>query len=617
MRKSFILVTVLVLLAAPPAAWAQHGGAIDMQLFRPAVDSKGYITVDGPDTVGHLQLSVGVNVNYGYRPFSLRSTTPGGTWCLNQNICTVGQQDYIYSRYQISHLATGNLVAALGLSKYFQLGLGIPMTFWTGFTTPTAQQLIGQDEDTVSSFGIGDLALHLKGRILQQPRFPLGLGVRLTAAFPTAKPDAFLGSERIRITPVVLLERTLLKGRLRFALNVGAHLRFGKDKIWTDTRMCDVQGSPGSVAECGTLRQMSTTHHLFYGVGIGFTILKNRLDVLAEFVGQTPFDGFFDLSEEGPLGSGHEAIIGFRLRMLGQTYFEFGCAFGLFRKEDNFQYGTPMVRPYFGLVVQSELTGAMKMAGKVGKWGPVARVIEGFKAKAKDKLDKYLADVRAKIQKVAQELADKAIAKGMELVFNENVEKIIQKVVAGYDKWQAVQAQLLVVYTTSGRKLKEAKAKLKSLLAKAQSVSGDLKNVLKTLVEQRVRETIRPRFEMLLNAQWDKVVSPILDKAANTLTSLTASVPGAGGVLAVTVNLLIAKAKGTLKAWALGKALKMLDSMLDKTFKKVWGVIFKDGGKVEGALKWVNSKLKALDAAIDKASSEIESRRTLLLKVLR
>jgi len=614
----FIGLVFLLMAASGGTAAAQAGGAIDMQLFRPAVDSKGYITLDGPETVGHLQLSVGVNVNYGYLPFSLRAPTPGGnTWCLNQNVCTLGSPDYIYSRYRISHLATGNLVAALGLSKYFQLGLGVPVTFWSGFTTPTAQQLIGVDEDTISSFGIGDLVLHLKGRILQQPRFPVGLGIRLTAAFPTSKPDSFLGPGRVRFTPVVLLERTLLKGRLRLALNVGAHLRFGQYSIWTDTRMCDLQDGSGNAAECGTLREMFTTHHLFYGVGIGFTILKDRLDVLAEFVGQTPFNGFFDLSEEGALGSAHEAILGFRLRMVGQTYFEFGCAFGLFRGEDNFQYGSPLFRPYFGLVVQSELTGAMEMAGKVGQWGPVKRVIDGFKEKAKAKMDQYLADVKEKLQKVAQELADKAISKGMELVFNEDVEKLVQKVVAGYDKWQHVQQQLLVVYTASGRELTQAKAKLKSLLAKAQAVTGDLKNVLKQLVEQRVRETIRPRFEMLLNTQWDKVVSPILDKAANALTSLTASVPGAGGVLAVTVNLIIAKAKGTLKTWALGAAMKLLDSLLDKTFKKIWGVVFKEGGQVEGALKWVNSKLKSLDAAIDKASSEIESRRLLLLKVLR
>jgi len=597
-------------------AVAQHGGAIDMQLFRPAVDSKGYITVDGPDTVGHLQLSVGVNVNYAYKPFSLRSETAVSTWCVDQVNCSPGDENYIYSRYRINHLATGNLVAALGLSKYFQLGIGVPMTFWMGSTTPTGQQLPGVDEDTISAFGIGDLALHLKGRILQQPKFPVGLGVRLTAAFPTAKPDSFLGSGRVRVTPVVLLQRTLLKGRLRLALNVGAHLRFGEELFWTDSRMCDPMDGTDAV-NCGTGRQMSTAHHLFYGVGIGFTILKNRLDVLVELVGQTPFDGFYDLSEEGALGSAHEAIIGFRLRMMGQTYFEVGAAFGLFRTEDNFQYGMPLARAYFGLVVQSTLTGAMEMAGKMGQWGPVKRTIDSFKAKAKAKLDEYLADVKAKIQKLAQELADKAIAKGMQLIFNETTENLLRKVIAGYDKWQAIQAQLMVVYTTSGRELSQAKAKLKSMLVKAQSVTGDLQNTLKTLVEQRVRETIRPRFEMLLNTQWDEVVSPILDKGANALTSLAASVPGAGGVLAVTVNLLIAKAKVTLKIWALGKAMTMLDSMLDKTFKRIWGVVFKDGGKVEGALKWVNSKLKDLDAALEKASSEIESRRQLLLRVLR
>ena len=101
------------------------------------------------------------------------------------------------------------------------------------------------------------------------------------------------------------------------------------------------------------------------------------------------------------------------------------------------------------------------------------------------------------------------------------------------------------------------------------------------------------------------------------VTSLAASVPGAGGVLSVTISLLIARAKTKFKAWAIGKSLKLLDSLLDKSFKKIWGVVFRKGGNVEGALAWLNSRLKSLDQAIDKAANLIESRRRTLLGAMR
>ena len=618
LSRLFLLPGLLVLLILDGGlAHAQPGtgGPIDLQLFRPAVDSKGYITLDGPQTMGHLNLSLNVGINYGYRPFSIQGESTGGVWCRPGVACTLGDESWVPSRYSVNHLVSGNLTLALGLSKYFQIGVGMPISFWSGSTTPVAQTIDDSEEDTTSAFGIGDLMLHLKGRILEQGKFPLGLGLRLTVAFPTGPKESFLSSERFRVTPVLLLERTLLKGRLRLALNIGAHLRFGQDLSWTDSRLCTLPN--GDVADCGSGRTLQSRHHLFYGLGVGFTIVKDRLDALVEVVGQTPFDGLFDFSAEGPLGSAHEAIIGFRWRLLGKTYFEFGCGFGLTRGEHNFQWGTPQFRPYFGLVVESELTGAKRFAMKAAEWAPVKAAIERFKKMATDKLEAFLEAAKAKIKELAMTVVNQAVAKALEFVFQDDVQKLIQRVIGAYGKWKEIQAQLVVVYTTAGRQLAEAKARLKGMLEKAQTTAGDLQKILRTLVEERIKESVRPRVENLLNSQWDKVVNPLLEKGGNILTTIAGSIPGAGGVLTASVNFLLAKARTSLKTWTIGKAMGAIDSVVEKSLDKIFEVVFRKGGRLEGALTNLSGRLQKLEKALEEATAAIETKRKALLSAIR
>lgn len=67
------LAIVSLLALAPARALAQPspGGAIDLQLFRPAIDSKGFITQDASQVLGHLDVSFGLVLNYALSPLSL------------------------------------------------------------------------------------------------------------------------------------------------------------------------------------------------------------------------------------------------------------------------------------------------------------------------------------------------------------------------------------------------------------------------------------------------------------------------------------------------------------------------------------------------------------------
>src|SRR5688572_5179416 len=42
-----------------------NGGDIDLQAFRPAMDSRGYITVNASQVLGHKELSFGLVTNWG------------------------------------------------------------------------------------------------------------------------------------------------------------------------------------------------------------------------------------------------------------------------------------------------------------------------------------------------------------------------------------------------------------------------------------------------------------------------------------------------------------------------------------------------------------------------
>ena len=49
-----------VLTASPHRAIAEVGGNSDLSTFRPAIDSRGYLTVNASQVLGHKELSFGL-----------------------------------------------------------------------------------------------------------------------------------------------------------------------------------------------------------------------------------------------------------------------------------------------------------------------------------------------------------------------------------------------------------------------------------------------------------------------------------------------------------------------------------------------------------------------------
>src|SRR5438128_1894178 len=117
--RSFSLAAVVVgaILSYAPVASAQRQEPIDLEVFRPAVDSKGYITLNASQILGQYDVSFGLVTTWG------------------RNVLQLGDDK---NGFVVQNILTPQLQAAVGLYKNrqygfgFELGFGLPLTVTGG-----------------------------------------------------------------------------------------------------------------------------------------------------------------------------------------------------------------------------------------------------------------------------------------------------------------------------------------------------------------------------------------------------------------------------------------------------------------------------------------------------
>ena len=142
---------------------------VNLEMFRPAMDSKGFITLNSSAVLGQGDISFGLVTSYARQPLTLTSTC-----------CTPVQQ----TKFQVGTLVTPSLQAAVGFTHLphlgFELGMILPMAIISGQSYPsnpgTAAPNSGQDW-TFTSQGLGDLQVHPKIRLMNATRNGLGLAI--------------------------------------------------------------------------------------------------------------------------------------------------------------------------------------------------------------------------------------------------------------------------------------------------------------------------------------------------------------------------------------------------------------------------------------------------------
>src|SRR4051794_8383046 len=154
----------LLLLAAAPAR-AQVGkltnAPIDLQVFRPAVDSKGFITLNASQILSPRDFSFGLVSTWSRKPLSFSGTVDGQP-----------------SSWAVDNLITSSFQGAVGVFSMRQfgleLGLALPVNIMSGRADPSDRgDPDDVNDDRVYQFdgqGVGDLVVHPKLRISNASR---------------------------------------------------------------------------------------------------------------------------------------------------------------------------------------------------------------------------------------------------------------------------------------------------------------------------------------------------------------------------------------------------------------------------------------------------------------
>src|SRR5438034_7491980 len=107
---------VVCILATPLAAAHADDApppAFNLQNFRPAVDSKGYVTVNASQILGHLDFSLGLVGSFAHNVLNLSRTGSD-------------------NRFDVENYLTPQLQFALGLFKWVEVGVSLPVHIMFG-----------------------------------------------------------------------------------------------------------------------------------------------------------------------------------------------------------------------------------------------------------------------------------------------------------------------------------------------------------------------------------------------------------------------------------------------------------------------------------------------------
>jgi len=321
-------------LAAPHEASADKGGNIGIDIFRPAMDSRGYLTINASQVLGNVELSFGLGaLDWGHHILQLGD--PATCDAANGNPC-----------YQINNVLTATLIAAFGVHLgplELEFGGSLPLTIMdgdrgpdqnTGDADPNNDQLFGLDGQ-----GVGSIGLHLKTRFLKTSRPPhIGLGVIASVYLPATNPkNNFLGDDTVVPEVLGILDKEFgRQQRLRIALNGGIRIR-------NTTTFVD-NGANEDPMPPVTMQKVVASTEVPYGVGIAYAIAKQRFDVVGEVFGSIPLG---DHENYQPL----EAIAGVKLYLARNSFLSLGAGRGLLPDKG----ANPDARAFIGIVFEPNI----------------------------------------------------------------------------------------------------------------------------------------------------------------------------------------------------------------------------------------------------------------------
>lgn len=179
----------------PNAIPASNGDGIDTHLFRPALDSRGLISVNGVDVVDAGRVSLGLTLDYG------------------RGLLRAPSQALVQDSF------TGTFHFDIGIAGRAVVGISAPAILMSG---DAQSNVVGWGPQALDAQGIGHVAIHGK---LKLTRASSGLGVAtaLQIGAPVGDAPKNAGADpSVWVWPSLIVEKRFGYGdELRIAANVG------------------------------------------------------------------------------------------------------------------------------------------------------------------------------------------------------------------------------------------------------------------------------------------------------------------------------------------------------------------------------------------------------------
>lgn len=242
-----VLTVVAVSLGAGPARAQEPSTSLELQLFLPPPTPGSTFTIDRPTVPSHLGVVVGLGGSYALEPLARRATdgTPFEAGAVVRSLSQV------------------ELLAALGLFEYLELGLALPLVISDAATSPLAEVL-----DHEVRLGAGDLRLSGKVPLL---RGDAGLAARLVVQLPLGVQGHFISQDYWVVSPTLTFAWDA--GPLTVAAEAG--YRFRHRRTLADL---EVAGEMHATAGFGT--RLSPVFELIWEtqarVGVGGRTLRSN-----------------------------------------------------------------------------------------------------------------------------------------------------------------------------------------------------------------------------------------------------------------------------------------------------------------------------------------------------
>src|SRR6478609_1498268 len=312
--------------ASATRAPATNGDGMDSHLFRPAIDSKGFFSVNGSDILGAGNVSFGLVLDYGHALMRTRSSkVPQGTStdadgtvnppadCVDENCAGVtGEGAGVKALVQNSFQGTFGF--NYGVANMAVVGLSIPVNLMTGDVAYN----IGRNDTglynsaKLDSQKLSFLALHGKLRLTRVDR-GIGLAIVAQAGIPLSSAPRDLGADpKFWYWPQFVIENQFgAERRFHVGLNVGFRGHAGKNPRFEN----DTTGQPQLKEGTFEYSNLGT-----YNLGLSYRVL-DALDLVAESYGTYQLGGKSDSKQK----FSNEFLGGIKLFIESNSYLMMGA----------------------------------------------------------------------------------------------------------------------------------------------------------------------------------------------------------------------------------------------------------------------------------------------------